>query len=161
MQLPDFIRKMLGFTERVEKHFTAAEELEAARKERDLASARVSTLEKELADLRASSTDGEVKITGLNTELASARSELKTKSDEVAKLAEDLKAANAKANTTIAAQGLPADQLPSNSADTSAGMPGENAWAKYLRLSAEDPRAAGDFYVRNAEEILKAKSKKA
>jgi hypothetical protein len=105
MQLPDFISKMLGFAEKAEKHFVAAELLTAA-------NTRIAALESELATLKASSADGAVQIKDLTGKFESAQTALAAKDTELKNVQAQLVAAQGKANAVIASQGLAADQLP-------------------------------------------------
>jgi hypothetical protein len=53
----------------------------------------------------------------------------------------------------IAGQGLPADGIPEATTGDPKGAPGETAWAKYNRLLATNPQAAGQFYAESADKI--------
>ena len=106
MQLPAFMTKMLGFAEKAETHFDAADKLANATKQVDhleaelsAANAQIDSLTGQVSVLEASKTEFEIKIKSLSDELTTAK---------------------AKANEVIASQGLPMDQVPPANPTTSA-----------------------------------------
>lgn len=112
LALPDFILKMTGHAERVEAHLKAVAELETAK-------ARIVALETELANLKAGSADGPVKITELTgqvnrltTSLTESNAALETMRATLATRDAELAAAKGAANAVIAGQGLATSALP-------------------------------------------------
>jgi len=80
------------------------------------------------------------------------------RAQELTKLKAELESEKTKANNVLASQGLSPAQLPALDA-TNPGSSAENPWAKYQRLLSVDPRAAGQFWLENADQILAAKAK--
>lgn len=103
--LPDFMARLLGHAELVEKNLKAEAELEKA-------TARIAELESEVAALKAASADGPVRITELTGQLSTLTANLSAKDAEILTLRADLATAKATANAVIASQGLPNAQLP-------------------------------------------------
>jgi hypothetical protein len=139
---------MLGFADKAEKNFTAADALAAAQ-------AKITALEAEVAALKAASTDFEAKIITLTGEAESHKQTAAAKESELKNVQAQLVAAQGKANAVIAAQGLPIDQIPTAGTEGGTTTAKENAWEKYARLMAEGKsREAGEFWQAHADEIL-------
>src|SRR5580765_7315861 len=139
LALPGFITRMLGFADKAEAHFNATELLTAA-------NARITALESELATLKASSSEFTVQINSLTEDLTTTKAALEAKDTEAKNAQGQLTAAEAKItklSDVISGQGLSIDDLPALDANESAHTPKENAWAKYQRLMASNPREAG------------------
>jgi hypothetical protein len=101
-------------------------------------------------------------VSGLQKQCADSSALLETAKAEVVTLTAALATEKKRANETIAAQGLPLNQVPASS--PSAELPGQaaqNPWEKYQALLASNPRAAGEFWRTNADAILQAKVKAA
>src|SRR6266446_6102016 len=96
--LPDFMKRMLGFAEKAEANFTATDLLATA-------NARIAALEAELADLKKSSAEAQVQITGLTAELATATNNVSAKDAEIKTINAALAASKTKAEDIIAGQG--------------------------------------------------------
>jgi len=142
---------MLGHADKAEANFTATGLLAAA-------TARIAALEKELADLKATSAEATVQITGLTTQLATASTNIAAKDAEIKTIQGQLAKANTKAEDVIAGQGLSADQLPAADASDAQGKDKKSAWQKYQELAASNPREAGAYWAAHAEEILRSRA---
>ena len=151
MQLPDFIAKMLDFSKKAETHFTDSALLAAA-------TARIATLEAEIATLKKASAEATVQITGLTTQLATASTNIAAKDAEIKTIQGQLAKANTKAEDVIAGQGLTADQLPAAGASDAQGKDKKTAWQKYQELAASNPREAGAYWAAHADEILRSRA---
>lgn len=146
MQLPDFIKRMLGFADKVESHFTAAQELAKAQVRIKDVESIVSLHELTIAELRG--------------QLEKAQAASGEQAVKITNLTADLEKEKGKANAVIAAQGLTAEQVPPSDASAlAAGHGAESPWAKYHRLLREDPRAAGRFYAEQAAAIYASRPK--
>ncbi len=140
MQLPDFIKRALAFFDKAEEQLKAGAD----------AAAKISSLEKDKTDAAAT-------IKDLRAELQKAKDDLKAATDKIGELEGKVAKEKTKAETVIAGQGLPAGQVPA--AETAkggagAGTDGETAWTKYQNLLATNPRAAGAFWAKSADEII-------
>jgi predicted RNase H-like nuclease (RuvC/YqgF family) len=112
---------------------------------------RVKSLEAELATAQAALTEKDARITSLTTDLEKSR-------NEVTALKADLETEKQRTTNTLAAQGLPLDQLPSATTTTNNGAQTETAWAKYSRLLEDGKhREASEFYAANADAIFKSR----
>jgi uncharacterized phage infection (PIP) family protein YhgE len=142
--LPDFMRRMLGFADKVEGHFSAADQLQKT--------------QTQITELKEKLTQAEAKAAELSGQLEAASALNANLTNQVATLTADLTAQTTRANATIAAQGLdpallpPLDVRPDNN-------PKESAWEKYERLYAIDPRAAAAHYMQNPQACLDSKPK--
>jgi len=108
MQLPDFIKRMLGFAESAEKHFIAAQELAQAKQQ-------ISDLQAKLDQAVADAAEFPVEIKGLAEKLQTAQEQVNSRDAEIKNLQAQLEAARGKANEAIAAQGLALEQIPPSS----------------------------------------------
>jgi len=111
---------------------------------------RVKAVEAELATTRTESSGKDAKIVSLSAELQTVTT---AKDAEITTLKASVETEKQRATNTIAAQGLPADQLPDATTGTEPGSKG-NAWATYSKLLTTNPAAAGTFYAANAEAVL-------
>ena len=75
------------------------------------------------------------------------------KDGEMATLTDEIASEKKRANAVLAAQGLPAGSVPEATADEP-GKATATAWETYNRLMATNPRAAGEFYLANADKVL-------
>ena len=114
LALPDFIKRAVAFFDKADANLTATEQLTQA-------NARIATLEKELSDAQAASSQFTVQITDLNAKLETAQAEVNAKGTEVKNLQAELATAKGTANAVIAAQGLAAEKLPALDPDAHAG----------------------------------------
>jgi hypothetical protein len=139
MQLPEFISKALAFFQKAEANLTAEQELGKARLElktvSDKATADIAALNSTIKDLQATVTTHETSIKAKDTIITTLKAAVETEKK--------------KANAVIAGQGVPADAVPEATATE-----GETPWMKYQRLMATDPRAAGQYYLDNADKVL-------
>ena len=90
-------------------------------------------------------------VTGLRAQLAEQGTRIKA-------LEEELGVANRRAESTIAAQGVPLEALPAAGVSGAPGAQAESAWKRYNRLLGENPRAAGEFWAQASAEILGSRS---
>jgi chromosome segregation ATPase len=154
MQLPDFIRRMLGFAEKVEANLNAEKDLTTAR-------ARVTELEGQLSAGQVTIAQRDKLITDHSTTIADLNSKLTAKDGEIAALKLEVASEKKRATDTLAAQGLAPELIPAAELGE-AGKPGkESAWEKYCQLLAKPStaREAGQFYAENKEAIFKSKPK--
>src|SRR5690348_17217135 len=126
MQLPDFIKRMLGFAEKVEANLSAEKDLNTAR-------ARVAELEGQSAKAKSDLAERDTAITTHAATIADLNTKITAKDQEIASLKTEVANEKKRANDTLAAQGLPPELVPA--AETSAGGGSkESAWDKYCRL---------------------------
>lgn len=111
--LPEFIKRMLGFADKAEAHFNATELLTAA-------NAKIATLEKDLADAQAASSQFTVQITDLTAKLETAQSQVNAKGTEVTNLQAALEVEKRKALEVIAGAGISPDALPATAPNANA-----------------------------------------
>ena len=137
LALPDFIKRAVAFFDKADANLTATELLATA-------TAKITALEKELSDLKASSSQFTVQITDLNAKLETAQAEVNAKGTEVKNLQAELATAKGTANAVIASQGLAAEKLPALDPDAHAG-----AAAKTLTLTEQCLAANGKANARN------------
>lgn len=138
MQLPDFIKRALAFFDKAEANLSAI----------DLA-------KKHVADLEASVAKSAKDLADVQGQLAKATTDLAARDKQISALQADLAKEKARANATIAGQGLPAEQVPPADANNA---PGESAWDKYQRLIAQGKsREAGQFWAEKAGEIMSSR----
>lgn len=144
MQLPDFIKRALAFFDTAEAQLKASGE----------AKTKIVELEKANTTLTGTLAERDGTIKGLQGKVTEHETTIKNLQGEVAK-------EKARANVTIAGQGLPADQTPAaETTNGAATVDEENAWKKYNRLLAENPRAAGAFWATNADKIIASQFEK-
>lgn len=153
MQLPDFIKRMLGFAEKVEANLSAENDLKTSR-------ARVTELEGQLAKANSDLAERDKNLRHHAETIADLNTKLTTKDQEIGNLKGEVEKEKKRANDTLAAQGLAPEMIPA--AETgAAGGAKESAWDKYCKL-LEKPstaREAGRFYAENTEAIFKSKPK--
>jgi hypothetical protein len=152
MQLPDFIKRMVGFVDKAETHFTAQTQLSEA-------TARIATLETELATAQTSATTATAQVTTLTTERDTARAEVTTHVATITDLTAKLEAANRKAGEILAAQGLPADSLPATSPNPAAGGSVTDPVAKLREklVATTDPKEKFKISAQIRELLAKKK----
>jgi hypothetical protein len=117
MQLPDFIKRAAAFFDKADANLTAETKLTEA-------NARITQLETDLVAAQTSAkdaTNATAQVTTLTTERDTARAEVATHAATITDLTAKLEAANRKAGEVLAAQGLPADSLPTTSPNPAAG----------------------------------------
>ncbi len=149
------MEKILALLTEIKGYFTGQHSAEAKLL---VAEDRIRALEAELATAQAASADGAVKITHLTAQLETAQSEVNAKGAEVTNLQASLATEKNRTNATLAAQGLPIDHIPALSVgENLPGPTAETPWAKWNRLQATDPRAAGAFWSSDAQNILNSR----
>ncbi len=149
------MEKILALLTEIKGYFTGQHSAEA---KLAIAEASIADLTAQLATAHAASADGAVKITHLTAQLETAQSEVNAKGTEITNLQASLVSEKNRANATLAAQGLPLDHIPALSVgENLPGPAAETPWAKWQRLSATDPRAAGYFYASDAQNILNSR----
>ena len=148
--LPDFMARILGFADKTESHFTAAAALATA-------NARITSLESEIATLKAAASDVAATVTALTGEKATLTTTVAAHAATITNLQTDIATAKGTANAVIAAQGIDAAALPAAGVGAAAAAPKETAWEKYQRLAATNSREAGAFWATNADEILRTR----
>lgn len=149
MQLPDFIKRSLSFFEKAEEQFKASEASKTKISELEKAA------EKSATDLAAA----QASVKDLQAKVDKAEADVKAKEAEIAKLKGEAVKEKGRTNATIAGQGVPVEQLPKSEAHAE-NPDKETAWNKYQRLLAENPRAAGAFWAKEADNIMASKSDK-
>ena len=127
---------MLGFADKVEGHFTAADKL---------------------AQAEAASSDLKTKLAKSEADLADLKGKLDLAEADNAVLRADLVAAKTTANTVIAAQGLDPALVPAANPAAASPAAGETAWDKYQRLLSENAREAGFFWAASSQQILSSR----
>ena len=147
MQLPQFIARMLGFADNVEKNLTAIKDLETA-------NAKIQTLEGALAASKATDEATASSLKTLNAKITQLEATITAKDGEIAKLQAEVAAEKKRANDTLASLGVSAENLPAASTGDAGGAQQETAWQKYQRLLAENPRAAGAFWAEKSNDII-------
>ena len=93
-------------------------------------------------------------IADLNAKLEAAQAQVNSLGSENAKLKTDLQTAKGATTRAIASVGIPAGSLPESPSNPSAKS---DPWERYCALMDTDPRAAGQFYSQNKDDILKAR----
>jgi hypothetical protein len=150
--LPEFIKRMLGFADKMEANLSAQAELATAK-------ARITELETGLAALKSSSGTFTVQITDLTAKLETAQNEVNAKGTEVATLTESLAAEKRKTVEVLAAQGIDINSLPSTAPNAAAGGAQVDPIAK-LRAQLEaskDPQEKFRLSAQIRELLAKAK----
>lgn len=150
MQLPDFIKRMLGFADKVEGHFVASEQLTEAH-------ARVTKLEAELAGAAARATEAATRIASLSAEITAANLTVASSATRISALESEVETERQRANATIAGQGLAPDQVPASTPTPSTASK-ESAWEKYHRLMNENPMLGAKFWAEHKDDILTRKN---
>lgn len=144
MQLPNFIQRMLGFADKVEKALDAT----------------VKNLEAQITSSTKDVADRDKTIADTRAQLATANSSITAKDGEITQLKADVETAKASANETLAKAGIAAEDLPPAEAkNDNGGAVKETAWQTYIRLQATDARAAGEFYAKNGDHVLATRPK--
>lgn len=147
MQLPDFIKRALAFFDKAEANLSAI----------DLAKKHVADLEADVAKSAKDLIDAQASLKDLQAKFDKATTDLAARDKQITALQADLAKEKARANATIAGQGLPVDQVPPADANN-APISGESAWNKYQRLQSEGKaREAGEFWAVNADQILSSR----
>lgn len=140
MQLPDFINRMLGFAEKVEGNFVAAEKLTKANE-------RIAELEQTEREVRG-------QVAHVTEAATNLKAELDTALKDLAEARATIEAEKNRANETIAAQGIDPAKLPE--ASVSAGpTPGKSLREQYQELLKSDPKAAAAFWQQNQDKIYR------
>lgn len=139
MQFPDFIKRMLGFADRVEGHFNAVPTLAQLE-------AKVVTLQAQLEAHLLAASEWPGKLSALETERDLLRGQLDAKEQEFAafktQAAIDLQAAQSTANNTLAALGVdPSNLPPAGVPNPGAAQPvNEAAKLRAQLLQSTDPK---------------------
>jgi hypothetical protein len=146
MQLPDFIKRMLAFADKAETNLTAAAELSKAQEKVSELQGQITLQVGKITALEASSAEQ----LGL---LQKANADIKVKDAKIVELQAAVTKADNKANETIAAQGLPVDQVPNAEAGKAGGAAPKTLLEQYNALAAVDARKAGQFYMDNRDKM--------
>lgn len=149
MQLPDFIKRALAFFDKAEAEFKSS----------DAAKTKITELEQALAKANTTTSERDATIKDLQGKVTKAEADVTTHAATITDLKGQVAKEKGKANATIAGQGLPADQVPAAETDAGGKAAGENAWKKYQELMAKDSRAAGAYYMANADKIFADRAK--
>ncbi len=149
------MEKILALLTEIKGYFTGDHSAQAKLL---VAEDRNRALEAELASATAATADATGKITLLETHLDAAEADRDAAQSEVTNLQASLATEKNRANATLAAQGLPLDHIPALAVgENLPGPTAETPWAKWQRLSATDPRAAGYFWASDAQNILNSR----
>lgn len=142
--------KILAALAELKSYFTGVKE----------ALSKVTAAEERAKSLEAELVSEKSKNQSLTEQLQKAQDQVNSQGTEINGLNEKLQAAEKKANEVLASQGITPEQVPPTESNTSTpGNKSETAWDKYNRLRNEDPRAAGEFYSQNAEQIFASRPK--
>ena len=137
-----------AFIERAMKFFDKAEASTPDAKALSDLQAKVSSLEAENATLKAD-------IDAQSKSIADRDAQIKDLTAQLEKATAETQTEKTRANNVIAGQGIRQEDIPAADAPKA---PSENAWGKYQRLMAENPREAGAYWQEAAEEILKSRN---
>jgi peptidoglycan hydrolase CwlO-like protein len=150
MEIPEFIKRMVGHADKVETSLVTAALLATA-------NARITSLESEIVTLKAAASDVAATVTALTGEKATLTTTVATHAATITTLTAELATSKGTANAVIAAQGIDAAALPAAGVGSAAAAPKETAWEKYQRLAVANSREAGAFWATNADEILRTR----
>ena len=140
----------MAFFDKAEAEFKASE----------AAKTKITELEQALTKANATIGERDTAAKELQGKLTKAEADVTTQATTIKDLQSKVITEKGRANSTIAGQGLPADQVPA--AETGTGAPAagaENAWNKYQELMGKDSRAAGAYYMQNADKIAADRAK--
>jgi septal ring factor EnvC (AmiA/AmiB activator) len=152
MQLPDFIKRMLGFAEKVEANLTASTELTAAK-------ARVTELEGQVKTANDKIKEHETTIAANTAKISELEASGKAKDTQISDLTGQVATEKKRANETLAAQGLSPENIPAAETATGGEAGKGSAWDKYCALlsNPKTQREASKFYGENADAIIKSR----